>query len=54
MASFVRVFCLASLTCTLLAGCYRRPSEDDYSVIPATNNPSITRDSRAWQPGVGY
>lgn len=26
------------------AGCYRMPTDDDYCVIPTTNNPMITGD----------
>ena len=26
----------------LFAACYRMPSDDDYCLIPATNNPSVT------------
>lgn len=54
MITFVRLFCLAAVGCTLLSGCFRQPGEDDYCVIPATNNPSITRCGTDWTPGVGY
>ncbi|MGK5594227.1 MAG: hypothetical protein ACSNEK_02585 [Parachlamydiaceae bacterium] len=30
--------------CLLLSSCYRMPTEDDYSLIPATNHPDITHD----------
>lgn len=26
------------------ASCYRMPGENDFSVIPATNNPAVTRE----------
>jgi len=25
-----------------LASCYRMPTDDDYSLVPTTNNPSVT------------
>lgn len=27
-----------------LTSCYRMPTEDDFCVVPATNNPSVTRE----------
>lgn len=39
----------------LLAGCYRMPTDQDFSVIPTTNNPDITGDKRMPPlPGVKY
>lgn len=26
----------------LLSSCYRMPTEEDYSLVPTTNNPAIT------------
>jgi hypothetical protein len=26
----------------LLTGCYRMPTENDYSLVPTTNNPAVT------------
>ncbi len=32
-------------TLTMLTiGCYRMPREDEYSLVPITNNPSVTRE----------
>jgi hypothetical protein len=47
-------FFLAS-TFTLVA-CYRMPDEDEYSTVPATNNPDITREkaSPGFMPNVGF
>ncbi|MDP1836631.1 MAG: hypothetical protein Q8K75_11990 [Chlamydiales bacterium] len=39
------------ITCT---SCYRAPGENDYSTIPATNNPGITRHANTFQPGMAY
>lgn len=30
--------------CLLLTGCYRMPTDEDFSVIPATNHPDIVHD----------
>ncbi|KAF3362343.1 hypothetical protein PHSC3_001172 [Chlamydiales bacterium STE3] len=40
----------------LLAGCYRMPTEDDYSVIPATNHPDIVHDqgNNSFVPNLKY
>lgn len=38
-----------------LTGCYRMPTDEDFSVIPTTNNPDITRDrGESMMPNVGY
>lgn len=36
-------FCAFATALTTLTGCYRMPTDDDYSLIPCTNNPQITR-----------
>jgi len=36
---------LATVFVILLSGCYRMPTDDDYSLVPTTNNPAITRES---------
>ncbi|MCE5317207.1 MAG: hypothetical protein LLG04_07580 [Parachlamydia sp.] len=39
----------------VLTGCYRMPTEDDYCVIPTTNNPDVTGEKRTSPiPGVKY
>lgn len=39
----------------LLTGCYRMPTEDEYSVIPRTNNPDIIREKvNPLAPSVNY
>lgn len=35
-------FLLAIVTTTLFASCYRIPNDDDFSVVPTTNNPAVT------------
>jgi hypothetical protein len=40
---------------TCLISCYRMPTEDDYCLIPSTNNPDLTREGNAGiLPGVNY
>jgi hypothetical protein len=31
-----------ALFATLLTSCYKMPGDDDYSLIPTTNNPNVT------------
>lgn len=40
----------------LSTSCYRMPSDDDYCVIPITNNRDLTGDTNATagMPGLGY
>ncbi|MEC7840487.1 MAG: hypothetical protein VX777_10660 [Chlamydiota bacterium] len=45
MTNLTKKLTLASACLVLLSGCYRMPTEDDYSLVPTTNNPVITRDS---------
>lgn len=45
---------LFALIAILFSGCYAMPGENDYSVIPATNNPSVTCDKgQSLIPGMG-
>jgi hypothetical protein len=43
MRSFINTTLLTATICTLLTGCYRMPTDDDYSLVPMTNNPTTTR-----------
>lgn len=38
----------------LATACYKMPTDEDYTTIPTTNNPDITRDKGGWQPNVSY
>jgi len=48
---FKLIFCLTFLS---LAGCYHFPGEDEYSLVPTTNNRAITREKDTFAPGVSY
>lgn len=49
------ILMLTITSLTQLTACYRMPSEYDYSVVPATNNPDLTREKRTLpMPGVQY
>lgn len=37
-------FSLMTLLAFNLTGCYRMPTDDDYCVVPTTNNRDITRE----------
>jgi hypothetical protein len=43
MKQFTLFFILSSL---LLTGCYRYARDDDFSIVPMTNNPDVTRESQ--------
>lgn len=48
---------LTALACSsaCLTGCYRMPTEDDFSVVPTTNNPAVTCEKNDnFLPGLGY
>lgn len=39
----------------LLSSCYRMPTDDDFSVVPTTNNPSVTQEKPSgFMPAMGY
>lgn len=35
--------CMLILTLCTLSGCYRMPTENDYSLVPSYNNTDVTR-----------
>lgn len=37
----------------LCTSCYRMPTENEYSVVPTTNNPSVTCEKSTFMPGLG-
>lgn len=53
--SFIKSICLAYILLTCLTSCYRMPTENDFSVVPTTNNPAVTCEKRDnLLPGMGY
>ncbi len=42
MKAIIRSLIFISMA-SCLSGCYPMPTENDYSTIPGTNNPDITR-----------
>lgn len=52
MSKYVALFFI-SIVCFLTA-CYRMPQDGEVSVVPTTNNPSMTRQGGGWMPGVEY
>lgn len=38
----------------LLTSCYRMPNDDDYSAVPLTNHPDLTREKSDIVPQMGY
>lgn len=53
--SFIQRICSGLFLIICLTGCYRMPTENEFSVVPTTNNPSVTCEKRDnFLPGVGY
>ncbi len=51
--AFVALFVCLSSMC--LTSCYRMPTENDFSVVPTTNNPALTCEkNNSVIPGIGY
>lgn len=54
MKKIARLVCFVFLL-SCVTSCYKMPKEDDYSLVPMTNNPDITRDrGNGLMPGVSY
>lgn len=51
--SIKSLFSLFVLT-IVTTGCYRIPGDNDYSVIPTTNNRALTKEKPSLVPGVKY
>lgn len=56
MKHLYKALVLATLLLTITTSCYRMPTDEDYSLIPMTNNPDYTKTKSACSPtpGVGY
>lgn len=54
MSLFAKSILLISLISVLSGCCYRMPEDDEFSLIPSTNNPSYTREKPNAVPGLSY
>lgn len=57
MVLFMKFFIFFSFfsLCFLMASCYRMPTEDDFSVVPTTNNPRVTCEKQTgFAPGASF
>lgn len=54
MLRLTKIFFLTTFATAVLTSCYRMPTDDDYSLIPMTNNRNFTREKSEGLPGVGY
>ena len=52
MNYLIRIMLVVSFA--FLSSCYRVPGEEDFSVIPSTNNPDITGCKPSLTPSVSY
>ncbi len=51
----IKIICLGALLSGVCSACYRIPTDDDYSLVPLTNNPSVTNEKDAsWTPKMKY
>lgn len=53
MTTIIRTILLGSFL-ILTTACYRVPGEEDFSVIPSTNNPDITGSKPSLTPNISY
>ena len=50
----MKIFLVITLSASC-CGCYKMPTDDDYSVVPTINNRDVTREkSQGPAPQVGY
>ena len=43
-----------TISALIVTGCYRMPEDGEVSVVPVTNNPSMTRQQNSCLPGIEY
>jgi hypothetical protein len=49
------ICCMLASNAIICTSCYRMPTEDDFCVVPATNNPAVTREKpQGLVPQVSY
>jgi len=51
---FAKVMLLLIIAYSTVSCCYRMPEDDEYSLVPATNNPHYTKEKGSAVPGLGY
>ena len=53
---YPQILFLFLLCSFILIACYRMPADDEYSVVPSTNNPDLTREksSGSFMPNMGF
>lgn len=49
LSSYLTVLVLA-MAIISLTSCYRMPTDDDYCIVPTTNNPSVTYEKSSFLP----
>ena len=53
--SSIVLTCFVLLIVIAFSGCYRMPTENDFSTVPTTNNPSVTCEKNdPLLPKLGY
>lgn len=54
--TFLKLTFLLLVAAFNLTACYRMPYNDEYSIIPSTNNPDLTREksSNNFMPNMGF
>lgn len=50
----LKKFFLLSILTLATTACYRMPTDEDYCVIPTTNNPDVTREKGGNMPSMNY
>ena len=45
-------FFIVTFAVVFLTGCYRMPTDDDFSLVPTTNNPAVTCEKSQGLPGL--
>lgn len=54
MAYRLKMLILILMLTVSLTACYKMPTEEDFCLIPSTNNPDFTRESTNNMPGMSY
>lgn len=54
MIKLTKIALSAVIFSVIATACYRMPTDDDYSLIPMTNNRDFTREKNEMMPAMGY